>query len=138
MLEFFNNLRIRYSEFMVGRYGMDKLNWALLAAAIVIHIIYRILGFFFIRVLSWVALIILVIRFVSRDHGSRTKENIWWEGKSNEITAAIASADRSWRDRKTTLYFNCEGCKTKLSVPRGKGQVRIVCPNCGQEMFKNT
>ena len=55
-----------------------------------------------------------------------------------EITAAIASADRSWRDRKTTLYFDCEGCKTKLSVPRGKGKVRIVCPNCGQEMFKET
>ncbi|MDO5117307.1 MAG: hypothetical protein Q4D34_02350 [Eggerthellaceae bacterium] len=138
MLEFFNNLRIRYSEFMVGRYGMDKLNWALLVAAIVVHVIYRIFGFFVIRVICWVLLIVMIVRFISRDHGSRTKENIWWEGKSKEITAAIASADRSWRDRDTTLYFNCEGCKTKLSVPRGKGKVRVVCPNCGQEMFKNT
>ena len=40
---------------------------------------------------------------------------------------------QKWTNRKTTRYFKCKGCGQVLSVPRGKGTLRVVCPKCKTE-----
>ena len=40
---------------------------------------------------------------------------------------------KKWTNRKTTRYFKCKGCGQVLSVPRGKGTLRVVCPKCKTE-----
>lgn len=42
-------------------------------------------------------------------------------------------AKKKWSNRKTTKYFRCKNCGQELSVPRGKGTMRVVCPKCKTE-----
>ena len=42
-------------------------------------------------------------------------------------------AKKKWSNRKTTKYFRCENCGQELSVPRGTGTMRVVCPKCKTE-----
>ncbi len=49
---------------------------------------------------------------------------------------AKRTAQRMWRERKTTLFFRCKTCGSILSVPRGKGRIRVTCPKCGTKVEK--
>lgn len=46
--------------------------------------------------------------------------------------------DTIYVNRKTTKYFRCKGCGQILSIPRGKGTMRIVCPKCKTEVMKKS
>ena len=49
------------------------------------------------------------------------------------FASLIPGLDLLWTNRKTTRYFKCKGCGQVLSVPRGKGTLRVVCPKCKTE-----
>lgn len=34
--------------------------------------------------------------------------------------------------------FKCPKCRTICRVPKGKGKIRIKCPNCGEQFVKRT
>lgn len=40
------------------------------------------------------------------------------------------TASKMWANRKTTKYFKCKNCGQMLSVPKGKGKIRVTCPKC--------
>ena len=35
-----------------------------------------------------------------------------------------------WENRDTTKYLKCPNCGQTLSVPKGKGKIRVTCPKC--------
>ena len=43
-------------------------------------------------------------------------------------------AKKMWKDRKTTAYLKCPNCGQMLSVPKGKGKIRVTCPKCHAKM----
>ncbi len=43
-----------------------------------------------------------------------------------------------WRNRKTTVYFKCPGCKKVLSLPRNKGKLAVTCTVCRHQFIKKT
>ena len=51
---------------------------------------------------------------------------------------ALSIGRKKWENRETTLYFKCKGCGQELSVPRGKGTLRVVCPKCKTETVKKS
>lgn len=32
----------------------------------------------------------------------------------------------------------CESCNKRMRVPKGKGKLKVTCPNCGHKTIKNT
>ncbi len=32
----------------------------------------------------------------------------------------------------------CQNCRKQLRIPKGKGKIRITCPECGSRMVKET
>ena len=134
MREFFDRLNIRIGEFMEGRNGIDDLNKFLLIIAIIVVAIQLFIPHPLISAVGWVFIIVALIRALSRNLSARQR--------SNDRFLKIIKGPKAWgsrmKKRKTTLYFKCSDCKTRLSVPRGKGKIRIICPNCGKEIFKTT
>ena len=56
-------------------------------------------------------------------------------GKSKEDRARTArTAKRMWKERKTTAFLKCPTCGQLLSVPKGKGRLRVTCPKCRTKM----
>ena len=115
---------------MMGRYGHDRLNVALLVVGLIMTVVSM-----FVRVklvvlvttlLSYVFLILALIRCFSRNTYKRYNEN------RRFLLLVDRLKDRSNR------YYSCPKCRQTVRVPRGKGKIAITCPKCREKFIKKT
>lgn len=134
MKQFFERLSYKTARWMQGRYGADDLSNTLMAFGIVLMLL-SILPYC--GALSWAAIAALAValwRACSKDIAKRRQENQTYLRISAKPRRKYALAKKMWVNRKTTRYFHCKGCGQELSIPRGKGELRVVCPKCKKEM----
>lgn len=138
-----------FRRFMAGRYGPDHLNTALIIAAFVISLVWRLTGLRILYVLSLLLLLTALFRFLSRNLHARRAENdrflrFWWpiRTKTLRFFSRLRTRIRDFfirlKSRKTHKFFRCPSCKNLLRVPRGKGRVQITCPKCGERFIRRT
>lgn len=138
MKKWFQNLGYKMQSFMYGRYGQDELSRFLSIAALVLIVLDL-----FIRtgVLSWLGLIMCVysiFRMYSKNLSKRQRERIAYLQFTGKITSWFSRKKRAWADRKTHRYFTCPSCKKTMRVPKGKGKIKITCPECKTQFTKKT
>ena len=117
-------------NFMMGRYGTDKLNTAILITGVIACI----LTVFTtndsldlaLTVISYGFMIWAIFRSFSRNTYKRYQENRKY----------LQLLDRI-KDRQNR-YFNCPRCHQVVRVPRGKGKIAITCPKCKEKFIKKT
>ena len=117
-------------RFMMGRYGHDRLNVALLVVGLILTVISM-----FVRtsvvvlvttLLSYVFLFIALFRCFSRNTYKRYNEN------RRFLLLVDRLKDRSNR------YYSCPKCRQTVRVPKGKGKISITCPKCREKFIKKT
>ena len=124
-----------FRNFMLGRYGSDKLNVALLIAGVVLMALGSLFGkkLAFLSLVAYVPLFYCIFRMYSRNLTKRRAENQrflnWWLPKRNAWNAA-----KSRRKDKDHAYFACKTCGTWCRVPKGKGSIELTCPKCRSTM----
>ena len=122
--------RVGMQHFMMGRYGTDKLNMAILGIGLIACLISM-----FIRIptvnltltlISYILMGWAIFRTFSRNTYKRYQENRRYLGLLQRMK------DRDHR------YFDCPRCHQQIRVPRGKGKISITCPKCGEKFIKKT
>ena len=124
-------------RFMMGRYGNDQLNVALMIFSLLILILGQVLRF---SPLVWVAVILLVLcyaRMFSRNTSRRYGENMKFIKFWNPIRNWFLGIRARGKD-KTHRYYKCPKCKLRVRVPKGKGKIKITCPSCKTSFIKKT
>lgn len=124
-------MRNFFRRFMQGRYGTDKLNLALLYTGLAFCILSFIFSWLFavnalFTLLSYVCLIIAVLRAFSRNTYKRYQEN-----------RKFLMVFQQLKDREHR-YYDCPRCRQQVRVPRGKGKISICCPKCKEKFIKKT
>ncbi len=130
--------REKIAQFMVGRYGTDSLNRAMLIGSIgllvlsmfVFHTVFYVLGF--------VLLLLCNIRMLSRNYQARYKENLFFTKQINKIKYLLSKLKYRKETSKTHRIYACPQCKQKIRVPKGKGKIMISCPKCKTEFMKKS
>ena len=124
-----DKLRNAFRRFMMGRYGTDKLNMAILGAGVVLCLLVMfirgLLGLA-LTALSYVLMLWAIFRMFSRNTYKRYREN----RKYLQLLERLK--DREHR------YFDCPRCRQPVRVPRGKGKIAITCPKCKEKFIKKT
>ena len=46
--------------------------------------------------------------------------------------------ERRKEEEKTHAFFRCPQCGKELRVPKGKGKIKIRCPNCSHEFIRKS
>ena len=120
-----------FRNFMIGRYGSDKLNPWLLGGGVVLMLIGSFLGSRFAwaswcSLLSYVPLIWCIFRMYSRKIEARRREN-----------AAFLNFFAHLKD-KDHRYYRCPRCRQTVRVPRGRGKISIRCPKCSERFIRKT
>ena len=127
---FFYKLRMGLSHFMMGRYGTDKLNMAILGAGIACTFLSMLMPFAVIKLLltaiSYLFMILAIFRSLSRNIYKRYEEN------RRFLMLAQRFKDKEHR------YYSCPRCRQQVRVPKGKGKISITCPKCGEKFIKTT
>ena len=120
-----------FRNFMIGRYGSDKLNTYLLIAGIVLMLIGSIFGSksalaSWCSLLSYIPLVWCIFRMYSRNIEARRREN-----------AAFLNFFTHLKDREHR-YFHCPRCRQTVRVPRCRGKINIRCPKCSERFIRKT
>lgn len=145
----FNN---KLRDFMIGRNGPDKLaNWSL-GAAVVITLIGMFIPSIVLTLISYALLIYCFFRIFSTNTAARQREN----AKFEDFLAKFIPSARSGRSgsgrqgsqdpsrkaggkgpsskkqtpSKNKVTFTCDECGQSLSVPKGRGKLKVTCPKC--------
>lgn len=85
---------------------------------------------------AYALVIVSFIRMFSRNIAARRRENEWFLRKTAPLITRFYQARARFRNRKTTVYFRCPGCRARLKLPRGAGHVTVVCGRCGNRADK--
>lgn len=128
---------------MIGRYGVDQLGRFLCIAIVVVCVVSLFLQqnsgvSSVLSLLYWALLIYSFFRIFSRNISKRRQENDKYLSIKYKITQKFNLFKRQIKDRKDYKYFSCPQCGRTVRVPKGKGKVRITCPNCDNAFIKNT
>ena len=133
-MNFLRNLGARIASgmrrFMVGRYGSDKLNTALLMTGVVICLISAIVPFALVKLIAMALCYGLMFWAISRMFSRNTYKRYQENRKYLQFLERIK--DRQHR------YYDCPRCRQQVRVPRGKGKISITCPKCREKFIKKT
>lgn len=138
MNAFFTRLQYRIADWMQGRRGIDGMSNSLIIAAVVLIVLEFISGF---DILYWVALALMAYvmwRALSKNIAAREKEDRAFQSALAKPRAFVEEKRTIWKNRKTTVYFKCSGCGRTLSVPKGKGTIRVTCPKCHAQQVRKS
>lgn len=137
-----NKIKEKFSKFMYGRYGTDKLNMFLVIMLLVFAV-----GNLFVRneyfstvFTSWEFLLIFLIyyRMFSKNISKRYAENQKYLSIENRVRRFFGKSKYMQQQRKEFHIYTCPQCKQKIRIPRRKGKISIRCPKCGNEFVKNS
>ena len=125
-------------NFMIGRYGPDHLNIAMIIVSLVLSLLNGLLRLPILMYVSYAILALALLRMLSRNIPRRRAENdkfirYWWPIRTN-----IGRSFANIKHRKTHRFIKCPSCGNTLRVPKGKGKLQITCPKCGERFFKKT
>ncbi len=126
------NMKERMAQFMQGRHGVDALSNFLVILGVILMFVSFIPNLAFLQWISIVLLLIAIVRAYSKNTAARERENAAFVRIFEKPMSAISLA-KTKREHPDTDYFRCKGCGQILSVPKGKGTLRVVCPKCKTE-----
>ncbi len=134
----FQNLKMKFFQFMQGRYGgNDGLNIGLLAIYLVLAILKTFIrnGFagWIIYLLSMAVLIYSVFRMFSKNIPARQAENVKFMRFWYKIKPKLVLVKDRVKDIKTKRYRTCPHCKNVLRLPYKRGKHNVRCPKCGKD-----
>ena len=127
---FLNRLKAGFRHFMLGRYGADKLNMAILTGGVICCV-----AVMFIRLpavdlaLTGVSYMLMgwaIFRMLSRNTYKRYQEN------RRYLRLLERLKDREHR------YYDCPRCRQVVRVPKGKGKISITCPKCKEKFVRKS
>ena len=119
-----------FTHFMMGRYGTDKLNMAILGLGLVFCLLAMFAKWpvvdIMLTALSYGLMICAIYRMLSRNTYKRYREN------KRYLNFLQRLKDKDHR------YFICPRCHQTVRVPRGKGKLVITFPKCAEKFHKKT
>jgi predicted RNA-binding Zn-ribbon protein involved in translation (DUF1610 family) len=126
-----NRITEKIRGFFTGRYGLDELGKTLIGIMLILYVLGQFSGSRIIQYLSLIAFIVFFYRFMSRQKYERDEENC-------KYTRYLRSWKLKYEYRKTAKIYMCTKCGKMNRVPKGRGKVRITCPNCGNSIIRYT
>ena len=123
-------LKESFRHFMLGRYGTDKLNMAILGAGVICSLVVMFVRLplldLLLTVVSYGLMGWAIFRMLSRNTYKRYQEN------RKYLRILDRLKDKEHR------YFDCPRCRQPVRVPKGKGKIAITCPKCKEKFIKKT
>ncbi len=124
------SLRERFASFMVGRYGVDRLYYFLLAICFAIIVVNIFVNSFILSLMESALFAYAIFRVLSRNIYKRQQENEKFIKFADKPKKFFNLQKCKKRDKNTHVYRKCPSCKNNLRLPKQKGEHTVVCPCC--------
>lgn len=136
------NWRDKFTNFMYGRYGIDRLSRFMLVVTFVLCILSIFIRTRILSILILALIIIIYFRMFSKNIYKRAAENEKYLGLIERLkgksSAGSSGYSKSTKQRKYYKYFKCPGCSQKIRIPKGHGKIEIRCPKCNTKFIRRS
>ena len=137
MQQWLTNFAMKVQRFMIGRYGGDQLNMALLILSVVISLVSGFVPMGWIcTIVSTILIALVFFRMLSRNTSRRFKENYVFLKVWNPVKNWFRWLYLSVRYMKKNRYFLCPKCGRIACIPKKVGRVTITCKGCKHKYDK--
>ena len=150
-----NNYR---KPFFSGRNGADELSVTLVVISVIVFLAAPIFDEKYIQgiflLLGGILFVLGILRSLSTNIGKRRHENQvfldLFRSETKEEKERRKREEEEKREREklrkerrkeeenTHAFFRCPQCGKELRVPKGKGKIKIRCPNCSHEFIRKS
>lgn len=150
-----NNYR---KPFFSGRNGADELSVTLVVISVIVFLAAPIFDEKYIQgiflLLGGILFVLGILRSLSTNIGKRRHENQVFldlfraETKEEKERRKREEEEKREKEKlrkerrkeeeKTHAFFRCPQCGKELRVPKGKGKIKIRCPNCSHEFIRKS
>ena len=130
----FNNFQMPSLKSILANL-VDELNRLLIIIDLILIIISIFIKAFLLDLFKFIFLGLIIFRLVSKNKIQRQKENKFYLKIVNTLTKPFKNIIRNFKDRKTHVYKKCTSCKTKLRLPKKKGEHNVKCPKCSNNFL---
>lgn len=125
----------KIKHMLIGRYGMDHLNIALLIIVLILSLITAFSENKEMIFICWIPFLLYAYRSFSKQHILRYKENAIFLKLLNPIRKPLYIKFGRMKDKKHK-YLSCPSCNQTIRVEKQKGKINISCPICKTEFMK--
>ena len=137
MQQWLTNFAMKVQRFMMGRYGGDQLNMALLILSVVVSLVSGFVPMGWIcTIVSAILIALVFFRMLSRNTSRRFKENYVFLKVWNPVKNWFQWLYLSVRYMKKNRYFLCPKCGRIACIPKKVGRVTITCKGCKHKYDK--
>ena len=123
-------IKEKIARYMVGRYGIDRLYYFLLAICFIIIIINTFINSLILSLTESCLFLYAFYRVMSRNVYKRQQENEKFTKLIDKPKKFFNLQKCKLRDRNTHVYKKCPNCKNNLRLPKQKGEHTVACPCC--------
>lgn len=124
-----------FSKMKYTKYGSDELQFGIMIVEFILVITNLFIKSWILLIINILLLLWYVFRTRSSNYNARRKENRMF---LKIFGKPFYKLQKYMVNHSQYKYYKCPKCKTKMRVPRGKGQVTITCPNCKTKFDKRT
>ncbi len=128
-----NDARSGMGDFMRGRNGADELSNAAVCLAVILLIINLFGRWIFLSVIVLLLLAYALFRMLSTDGGARQREADAFGSAVGPLRPWLRDPVVAWQESRAYKHGICPNCHQRVRVPRGKGLLRVTCPQCKQK-----
>ena len=129
---------MRSSTAMIGRNGQDQLARTSYLAGVICLILSLLTRVSFLSTISLLLLGYALFRMYSRNIAKRRLENEKYLKLTYKPRRFFRGLVMEWKDRKSYKYYSCPKCRQRVRVPKGRGNIEILCPKCGNKYIRKT
>ena len=137
MKSFLYKLRTFLGKLFRGCYGADDLYKACLVIIFICIFLNGITRVKFFYIIELVFFVIMTIRFFSKNHSARIKENEFYLKHTVGVRSWFKYQFKRLKNIRHYRYRKCPHCHQALRLPVKKGKHTVSCPKCNKE-FETT
>lgn len=117
-------------EWLRGRNGSDELSTCAILIALILIIINLLLRSFVVSVIALVLMAYALFRMTSGNLEARENENAVFAEFLGPLRPWIRDPVNAFTEARAYKHLKCPECGKRMRVPRGKGKIRVKCPEC--------
>ena len=137
MRDFLYKVRVFLTRIFRGCYGIDDLYKGGFVVVLILMLLHTITRSKIIYILELVVLILIMLRFFSKNHAARIRENEFYLKHTVGIRSWFKYQFKRLRNIRHYRYRKCPHCHQALRLPVKKGKHTVSCPKCHEE-FQTT
>lgn len=123
----------RLHAFMRGRNGADELAVSIVVLAVILGVIDMFARWVPLTVVVALLFSYAIFRIISTNVKARRGENEAFADVIGPVRPWLRNPRAAFVENRQYKHASCPNCHQRVRIPRGKGHVRVTCPQCRQK-----